>query len=137
MIIQTDQNFRAVKNMDSEDYTLYLKGLEEYEKGCYADAVCYFERSNSISEHFKCYERLYCCWLQLGDAQKAFSCIEKAYQLNPRNDKTAYEYAHMLAESKDNKSAQKVLLSIIQRNPSFKKASVLADSIKKNVNTQE
>lgn len=76
-----------------EDYYLYLKGLEEFEKGCYTDAIRYFERSNNISEHFKCCERLYCCLIQLGDTEKAFSCIEKAYQLNPRNDKTAFEYA--------------------------------------------
>ena len=123
--------------MDSEEYYLYLNGLVEYEKGCYADAICYFERSNEIEEHFKCYERLYCCWLQLGDSRKAFSCIEKAYQLNPKNDKTAFEYAKMLAESGNYELAQKVLSDIIQRNPTYKKAADLADSIKKNVSRQQ
>ena len=117
--------------MESEDYNLYLKGLVEFEKGCYKDAISYFERSNNISEHFKCYERLYCCYMQSGDTQKAFSCIERAYQLNPKNDKTAFEYAKMLAESGDKESAHKVLDSIIQRNPTFKKASELADSLNK------
>ena len=115
--------------MDSEDYSLYLQGFVEYEKGCYPDAIRFFERSNQISEHFKSYERLYCCWKQLGDTQKAFACIERAYQLNPNHDQTAYEYAGMLAESGKYELAQKVLRSILQRNPTYKKAAALADSL--------
>ncbi len=121
--------------MDGKDYNLYLKGLVAYEKGCYTDAIGYFERSNHISEHFKCYERLYDCWMHSGDTRKAFSCIEKAYNLNPKNDKTAYEFARMLVESGDCESALKVLRSIMQRNPSYKKASVLADSLQKKENS--
>lgn len=119
--------------MESEDYNLYLQGLVEYEKGCYSDVIRYFERSNEMGEHFKSYERSYGCWIKLGDKQKAFACIAKAYQLNPKNDKTAFEYARMLAESGDYEAAQKVLESIIQRNPTFKKAAILAESLKTKI----
>ena len=116
------------KEMDSMDY--YLKGLVEFEKECYDVAISYFERSNKLEEHFKSYERLYYCWSHLGDKKNAFVCIEKAYQLNPQNDKTAYEYAMMLVESGNCKLAQEVLSGIIQRNPTYKKAAVLAESLK-------
>ena len=112
-------------------YELYGLGLEEYEKGNYPAAIGYFERSNSIEEHFKTYERLYSCWLRLNDTQKAFVCIEKAYQLNSRNNKTALEYAKMLAASGYDEQALKVLSDILLRNSSFKQAAVLADTITK------
>ena len=119
--------------MDDEDYYLYLKGKAEFDKKCYETAISYFECSNLIAEHFKYYEMLYCCWMQLGDTRKAFASIEKAYQINPQNDKTAFEYAVMLAESGNYETAQTVLASIIQRNPTYKKAVALAASIKQNV----
>ena len=116
--------------MEAIDY--YFRGTEEYERQCYAEAVKYFELSNQIEEHFKTYEMLFCCRKELSDNVKAFACIEKAYQLNPGNDKTAFEYAGMLAASGDHGSARKVLADIIRRNPDYKKAAVLADSLKLN-----
>ena len=126
-------NLQAVIIMDALNY--YLKGSLEFDKKCYKAAIRYFERSNEIDEHFKRYEKLYCCWIQLGNPQKAFECIKKAYQLNPQNDKTAYEFAMMLVESGNRELAQKVLSSIIHRNPTYKKAAVLADSLKDNSNS--
>ncbi len=116
--------------MDAESY--YLKGLVEYENNCYEAAIGYFEQSIEIEEHFKSYERLYSCWQQLGDTKKAFDCIEKAYRLNPDSDKTAFEFATMLAESEKYEQAREVLAGILQRNPTYKKAAVLADSLKKS-----
>ncbi len=117
-------------------YEYYLKGSEEYDKEHYAEAISCFERSNEIEEHFKSYERLYSCLMHLGDTQKAFACIERAYQLNPRNDKTAFEYARMLAGSGDSISAQEVLAGIIQRDPSYKKAAALADSLRQKADNE-
>lgn len=111
-------------------YECYLKGSVEYDQGHYAEAMRWFECSNEIDEHFKSYERLYSCLMHLGDTQKAFACIERAYQLNPRNDKTAYEYAEMLARSGDSTAALDVLAGIIQRNPDYNKAAALADSLR-------
>ena len=117
-------------------YEYYLKGSEEYDKGNYTEAISCFERSNEIEEHFKNYKRLYSCLMHLGNTQKAFACIERAYQLNPRNDKTAFEYAQMLAESGDSISAQQVLAGIIQRNPDYNKAAALADSLRQKADAE-
>ncbi|MCR5103968.1 MAG: ACT domain-containing protein [Eubacterium sp.] len=107
----------------------YLKGLVEFDNQNYSAAIELFELSNSKDEHFKTYERLYSCWLKLSDTKKAYACIEKAYYLNPQNDKTAFEYAETLVESGDTDHALEVLDDILQRNPSFKKAQVLQEEI--------
>ena len=53
-----------------------------------------------------------------------------------RNDKTAFEYAQMLAESGDSISAQQVLAGIIQRNPDYNKAAALADSLRQKADAE-
>ena len=110
-------------------YYLYGMGLEQYEQGNYSKAIEYFEQSNAIEEHFKTYERLFECWKKLGKTEKANSCIEIAYRMNPRNDKTAFEYAEMLAGSGDTERALAVLDEISERNPSCKKAREFAEHI--------
>ena len=103
-------------------YDLYGLGREEYDKGNYSAAIAYFERSNLIDEHFKTYEMLFRCWKRLGEREKAKVCIEKAYALNPYNDKTALEYAEFHAEADDMETARTVLKKLVERNPTYKKA---------------
>lgn len=114
-------------------YYLYGMGLEQYEQGNYSKAIEYFERSNDADEHFKTYERLFECWKKLGKTEKANSCIEKAYRMNPRNDKTALEYAEMLAETGDTEQALAVLDEITERNPTCKKALEFAENMRRGL----
>ncbi len=109
----------------------YFKGSEEFDKRNYLLAIEYFELSNKIEEHFKTYERLFQCWKELSNTKQAFACIEKAYILNPKNDKTAYEFAEMVVESGNNELAQDILQSILQRNPTYKKVVILYEKIRK------
>ena len=51
------------------------------------------------------------CWIIVGNKEKEISCIEKAYELNPRNDKTAFEYAEFQAEIGNIELARKVFMS--------------------------
>ncbi len=108
---------------------LYGMGLEQYEKGNYSDAILYFEQSNTVEEHFKTYERLYKCWKEVGNKEKEKACIEKAYEQNPRNDKTAFEYAEFQAELGNIELTRKVLLELIERNPSYNKARDMLEKI--------
>ncbi len=50
--------------------------------------------SKSILKHMKCFFGVGRDWKK---NEKANSCIEKAYEMNPRNDKTAFEYAEYQA----------------------------------------
>ena len=111
-------------------YYLYGMGLEQYEQGNYSKAIEYFEQSNAIEEHFKTYERLFECWKKLGKTEKANSCIEIAYRMNPQNDKTAFEYAEMLAETGDTERALAFLDEIAERNPTCKKAREYAENLR-------
>ena len=90
-------------------YYLYGMGLEQYEQGNYSKAIE--------------------CWKKLGKTENANDCIEIAYRMNPRNDKTAFEYAEMLAGSGDTERALAVLDEITERNPSCKKAREFAEHI--------
>ena len=112
-------------------YWLYGMGLEQYEKGNYSAAIQYFEQSNNVEEHFKTYEMLFRCWKGLGNSEKANSCIEKAYEMNPRNDKTAFEYAEYQAGAGNIEFAKIVLEGLIERNPTYKKARELLESLQK------
>ena len=116
-----------MKFMDA--WSLYGMGLEQYEKGNYSAAIEYFEQSNNIEEHFKSYERLFRCWKELGNKEKEKSCIEKAYEMNPRNDKTAFEYAKFQAEEGNITLAKKVLEELIDRNPTYKKAREMLENM--------
>ena len=60
-------------------------------------------------------------------------CIEKAYRMNPRNDKTALEYAEMLAETGDTERALTVLDEIIERNPTCNKAREIAGKLRSDL----
>ncbi|WP_295092191.1 hypothetical protein [Ruminococcus sp.] len=115
--------------MESVNY--YYKGVEEFERQNYAEAIKYFELSNNIEEHFKTYERLFCCWKKLSDNNKAYACIEKAYHINPNNDKTAFEFAKVNAEAGNNELALVILSEILKRNPTYKKAADFYDALRK------
>lgn len=116
-------------NTQAPEY--YFKGTEEYKKQNYKEAVGYFELSNKLEEHFKTYERLFHCYTKLDRKEKALECIEKAYSLNTNNDKTAFEYAEVLAESGEIKLAEDILSEILQRNADYKKAEVLLKDLHK------
>lgn len=108
-------------------YELYLEGCALLEEGEYQAAAVKF--NESLKEpHFKTYERLYRCYIALGEHEIAFSTIKNAYRLNPRNDLTALEYARMLTES-DIGKAGTVLAGILARNPSYKPAKVMLNEL--------
>lgn len=119
-----------MKNTEAPEY--YFKGTEEYKKQSYKEAIGYFELSNKLEEHFKTYERLYHCYRELDNMEKALECIQKAYTTNPNNDKTAFEYAEMLAGEGERKLAEDILSEILQRNADYKKAALLLKDLQQD-----
>ena len=111
-------------------YELYLEGCELLECGKYREAAARFMQSLGEMPHFKTFERLGECYSAMDDSEKAFEYAEAAYSLNPRNDKTAFRYAELLLQYKnDIPKAKNVLTGILARDPSYKAARELLDKI--------
>ncbi|MEW6173812.1 MAG: tetratricopeptide repeat protein [Bacillota bacterium] len=118
---------------DSNYY--YGIGLEHLEKGEVEEALVQFQFSLSLMPHFKTYERLYECYKRIGRNQEAFDCLEKAFEMNNRNDKVAVEYIRLLMERGQCSQAVSMLKKVLERNPTYGPAVRLSDSIK-NVKPQ-
>ncbi len=118
--------------MEAVDY--YYLGLEQLKNENYTSAVSFFELSNQISEHYKTYERLFFCWKNLGEPSKAYECLKKSYQLNPKCDKISVEYAKESANRKKFETAQKILSETIKRNSTYKPAQKLLDDLQNKIN---
>lgn len=112
-----------------EYYDYYNLGNESLENSDYKTAVDFFEKFNSISEHYKTYEKLFLCWKKLDEYSKAYECLKKAYQLNPKSDKLSVMYAKELSERIDFKTAKKILSETLKRNPAYKPVEKLLDTI--------
>lgn len=113
--------------MEATDY--YYLGLENLENSGYKSAVYFFELSNRIEEHYKTYERLFFCWKNLDEPLKAYECLKKAYQINPKSDKISVMYAQELTEHMDFETARKILSETIKRNSTYKPAEKLLNTI--------
>ncbi len=114
---------------DKSAYEFFCIATEALNKSDYLTAIKQLLISNSIEEHYKTYEKLYHCYCAIGKWDEAFSCIRSAYQMNSKNDKTAFEYAKYLVEKKDVVFAKNVLKDILRRNSSYKAAQMLLDEI--------
>ena len=108
---------------------LYYMGIEYLDRKDYRKAIEYFELSNDIEQHFKTYERLFQCYIKISDTDNAFECIQKSYTLNPKNDKTAFEYAEICIKTGNYTLAENILTEILVRNPEYKKAEKLLLSL--------
>ena len=111
-------------------YENYLAGNDCLKRSDYLSAIYYFTTSNLLEPHYKTYEKLFLCYYSVNQIEEAFECISCAYELNHKNDKTALKYAKLLVEYKhDYVLAKKILLNILQRNPSYKPDNTLLNDI--------
>lgn len=113
--------------MESCDY--YYIAIESLEKSDYKSAIDFFEKSDSISEHYKTYEKMFLCWKKLDEHSKAYECLKKSYHLNPTSDKVSVMYAEELSERMDLETARKILSETLKRNPTYKPDEKLLDTI--------
>jgi tetratricopeptide (TPR) repeat protein len=111
-------------------YSYYGLGVEFFEKGEYNKAIEYFFKSLEMGDHFKTYERLYNCYVKIGEHSKARECIEKAFELNRNNDKVAIEYISKLVnEGEEDELPKKLLDEVLERNPTYGPARKLKEQI--------
>ncbi len=111
-------------------YENYLAGNSFFKNQDYTSAIHYFTLSCDAEPHFKTYEKLYLCYRALNNTDMAFNCINKAFDINGKNDKVAFEYAQLLISYKnDLTEANKILENILERNPSYKPAKELLNRI--------
>lgn len=111
-------------------YELYLEGCELLECGKYREAAARFMQSLGEMPHFKTFECLSECYSAMNASEKAFEYAEAAYRLNPHNGMTAFRYAELLVEYKnDILKAKNILTELLARNPSYKAARELLDKI--------
>lgn len=108
--------------MEKDAYYYYIAANEYYNNDQIEEAIHYFLKSLDLNYHFKTYEQLYWCYSSLQQHDLANYFIKRAYEENDRNDKVAYLYAKVLINKKQLHSAREILLAILKRNPSYKKA---------------
>lgn len=108
--------------IEKDAYYYYIKANEYYNNGQIEEAIHLFFKSLDLDYHFKTYEKLYWCYSSLQQYDLANYFLKRAYEENNNNDKVAYLYAKVLIDKKQIDKACEILLSIIKRNPSYKKA---------------
>ncbi len=116
--------------MQQDSYYYYIKGDDFLNKRKIDLAIAYFRKSLELSEHFKTYFKLYECYKMLNQFEKANNYLKLAYLLNKKNDKTALEYAKVLIDNGSVSEAKIILLDILKRNPSYKKATIEYNRLK-------
>lgn len=123
--------------MNMEDaLEYYYKGLSHQENGNFDDALKCFYKSLEIDEHFKTYHRVYQILKVQEKQNESFTALKKAFQLNMRNDKVASDYAEMLIALNRYKEANEILLSILERNPTYRYANELIALLNAHNNQQ-
>ncbi|MFG6368342.1 MAG: tetratricopeptide repeat protein [Lachnospiraceae bacterium] len=108
--------------MEKDAYYFYMIANEHYNNDQIKEAIDLFLKSLEMDYHFKTCEKLYWCYNSLQQYDLANDFIKRAYEENNNNDKVAYLYAKVLIDKKQFNKAREILLSIIKRNPSYKKA---------------
>lgn len=110
--------------MEKDSYYYYQLGLECLDKKEIENAIKYFLVSLKIGKHYKTYERLYECCKSINQNDIANYFLRLAYEENSKSDKVSFLYAKYLIEENELEEARKILLDILKRNPSYKKAKI-------------
>lgn len=108
-----------------DSYYYYRLGENYLIKKEYQNAIKNFLISLKLQVHYKTYEKLYECCNDINQIDLAGYFIRLAYEANSKNDKVSFIYATVLIEEHDLDLAKKILLEILKRNPSYKKAKIL------------
>jgi len=109
----------------------YGMGVDLFEKGSFEEAITLFEKSYAQSPHFKTCERLALCYKRLNKTEEYKKYIRLAYEINPKSDKTAVEYAAVLQNSGQPDKAREILSCVLERNPTYGPATGLLKEMNK------
>ncbi|PGT75641.1 hypothetical protein COD11_25860 [Bacillus sp. AFS040349] len=127
-----DLAMKGLNMLDNHEqsYLLYQKGLLEFEKNEFQNALNCFIKSNQLSEHSRTYARIYECLLKLGKELEAKPYIKTAYTQNPKQDKVAIQYAESLILEGKSELAIDIIEKILRRNKTYNPARKLLEQIR-------
>jgi len=111
-------------------YLKFSLARDALDQGDEVSAITLLRESLELNEHFKSYELLGGICLKQGDWVQARQYLEKAYALNPRNDKTATLLAETLSAQGDSIKAIRVLEGMLLRNQNYGPAQKLLKQLK-------
>lgn len=114
---------------EMESYDYYILGEDYRNKKEYYKAIKYFLLSLKKGMYYKTYERLYECYKGINQKDTASYYLTLAYNANSKSDKVSFAYAKVLIDKNELNKAKEVLLKILKRNPSYKKAKILYENI--------
>jgi len=112
-----------------ESFDKYQAGRLEMEKRNYETATVFFEESIRIAPHFKTLELLGECKLNLKRPAEAIVPLAAAVTLGTNEFRAMYLLARALSEVGEKRDALKFLEALLQREPTFKSAHQLRDSL--------
>lgn len=118
--------------MDKDSYYYYGLGEESLQNNEINMAIKYYLKSVRLNKHFKTFERLYECYCKLEQLDLAYFFLQLAYEENTNNDKVAFLYSLCMIEENRKNEAKDILLSIIERNPNYKKAKIEYEKIEEH-----
>ena len=126
---QTVWGSLELRDPRDEDGYYYNLGKGALERGKIKEALEAFKKSLELRNHFKTLAQMSVCYDRLGLPDLAFRHLELAYKANPRNDKTAYDFAEKLRADNRIAEAKEVLEDLLSRNSSYKKARILLQTL--------
>lgn len=113
----------------SQDHILYLQGQDLMEKGEFVKALESLKKSAELSPHFKTYEYIGTCLLELGDFCEAVMYLSASAGLGNKQSKAFYLLAKALIGLKKLDWARDKLNEALSINPNYKAAKDLLSEI--------
>lgn len=112
-----------------ESFRLYGMGWNHYHEKRMELARDYFLASILLWNDWKPHRFLAMIYAELGDNEKKFLYLEKAYQASGVQDIVGKEYAEALLEKGQIEQAKSILKKILARNATYKPGKVLLEKI--------
>lgn len=122
--------------MEKDGYYYYCLGVDSLKNGKKKDAIEFFLESLSKEDHFKTHHELSILYKERDLYDEAGYHLEKAYSLNPNNDKVATDYSKMLITRNKIDDAKMVIRTILKRNKSYGPAIRLQKELLKKLTKQ-
>ena len=115
--------------MEHDASYYYLLGHEAQDKGEFDSALRHYFKSLCMDSHFKTHHRIAQIYKEMGQTTDAFDHLVLAFELNPRNDKVAVDYAQAFCEKGNSEEAKNILTQLLERNASYGPASRMLASL--------
>lgn len=112
-----------------KDQRLYFQGRDALAKGDFGSAIEYFKESINCLPHFKTYESIGVCFMNLNDYPNAAIYLSAAVGIAPNQSRPLYLLAMTLTNIGEIDAAREKLLRALAINPHYKSAKDLLNRI--------